>query len=213
MKTVLVLGGSGLVGTQIVELCLAGAAVGRVVAPTRRPLTSHLKLDNPIVDFARLPADASWWSADAALCALGTTRRQAGSAAAFAEIDHDLVLAAARLASAAGTNVFVYNSSVGADAAAGSLYLRVKGETERDLAGVGFASLCNVRPSFLDGGPRPDPRPGEAVGIWLARHLAPIIPRRYRAVSTRAVAATMLEAALDPRPGVRVIESDEIRDR
>ena len=212
MKTLLVLGGSGLVGAQIVAAALADPNVGRVVAPTRRPLARQAKLQNPTVDFARLPRNVRWWAADAMLCALGTTRRQAGSATAFRQIDHDYVIAAARLARSAGTPVFVYNSSLGANAAARSLYLRVKGETERDLAGLGFASLTHVRPSLLDGGPRRDFRPTEAAGLVFARVLAPIVPRRYRAVSTRAVAATMLRAALDPQPGTRVIESEALRD-
>lgn len=53
----------------------------RIVAPTRRPLaltdaTGHAALqgrsvDNPIVDFAVLPLDASWWGVDAVVCAKG----------------------------------------------------------------------------------------------------------------------------------------------
>jgi uncharacterized protein YbjT (DUF2867 family) len=212
MKTLLILGGSGLVGTQIVELALENPNVQSVVAPTRRPLAPRPKLHNPIVDYAQLPGNASWWVADTALCALGTTLRQAGSAAAFRRVDHDYVLAAAQLTHNAGTPAFVYSSSIRANATARSLYLRVKGETEQDLAAVGFESLCHVRPSLLDGGPRPDFRPAETAILWLARRLAPIIPRQYRAVSTHAVAATMLLVALDPQPGVRVIESAQIHD-
>jgi uncharacterized protein YbjT (DUF2867 family) len=210
MKTVLVLGGSGLVGRQIVAQALADPAVAGVVAPTRQPLPAHAKLFNPLVDYGALPAGAPWWAADAALCALGTTRRLAGSDAAFRQIDHDYVLAAAELARGAGTPVFVYNSSLGADAAAASLYLRVKGETERDLAALGYASVCHVRPSLLDGGARAQARPAESVGLWFARLLAPVLPRRYRAVTTAAVAAAMLDAALRPLPGVRVLESEHM---
>ncbi len=212
MKTILVLGGSGQVGSEVMTLALAHPDVGTVVAPTRRPLEPRAKLVNPQVDYARLPGDAAWWRADAALCALGTTRRQAGSAAAFRTIDHDHVLAAATRARDAGTPVFVYVSSLGADATAASLYLRVKGEIERDLGALGFASLGIVRPSFLDAGPRRDPRPAEKVGIWLARRLAPVIPRRYRAVSPRAVAGAMLDAALAGGPGTRIIESEQLQD-
>ncbi len=212
MKTILVLGGSGQVGGQILALALAHPALVRVVAPTRHPIAAAAKLFNPPIDYARLPVEAPWWAADAVLCALGTTRRQAGSADAFRRIDHDYVLAAAQRARAAGTPVFVYNSSLGANAAAASLYLRVKGEIERDLEALGFDSLGIVRPSLLDGGPRPDPRPAERVGVWLARRLAPVIPRRYRAVSTRAVADAMLGFALSARPGTHILESERLRD-
>lgn len=210
MKTILVIGGSGLVGRQIIAQALAHPEIGRVLAPTRKPLAPHVNLCNPIVDFAQLPADADWWRADAALCTLGTTRKQAGSDAAFRQVDHDYVLAAARQARSAGTPVFVYNSSLGANAAAGSLYLRVKGETEQDLQGLGFATLSVLRPSLLDGGPRPDSRPAETFALWFARGLAPLIPKRYRAVSTRFVAAAMLAEALAARPGKHIVESDQL---
>jgi uncharacterized protein YbjT (DUF2867 family) len=67
------------------------------------------------------------------VCALGTTLAQAGSRDAFRRVDHDYVLTAALHARRAGAAVFVLNSSLGADPAAGSFYLRVKGEIERDF--------------------------------------------------------------------------------
>lgn len=214
MKTLLVLGATGLVGRQIIDAALAHPQVGKVIAPTRRALpaelTAQAKLDNPLVDFNALPASAPWWQADAALCALGTTMSLAGSKEAFYRVDHDYVLAAARLAREAGTPVFVLNSSVGASASSGSFYLRVKGETEHDLAALGWGSLTHVRPSMLEGGPRPDRRPGELIGVPLMKWLRPIIPPRYRVVSTRAVAISMLQAALSAAPGMHTIESDQI---
>ena len=212
MKTILVIGGSGLVGQQIIVQALDNPEIARVVAPTRKPLATHLKLFNPIVDFAQLPAEADWWNADAALCTLGTTRKQAGSDAAFRQVDHDYVIAAAQLAHNAGTPVFVYNSSLGANAAAASLYLRVKGETEQDLQGLGFATLSVVRPSLLEGRPRADFRLAETVALWFARRLAPLIPKRYRAVPTRVVAAAMLAEALQARPGKHLIESEQLQE-
>jgi len=226
MTTILVLGATGLVGLQVLRLALARPEVTKVVAPARRALPSGLsgavgggkadrpgdggRLDNPIVDFERLPEDAAWWRADAAICALGTTIRQAGSQAAFRRVDHDYVLAAARLARLAGTPVFALNSSLAADPASKNFYLRVKGETERDLAALGFDSLTIVRPSLLDGGPRPELRRSELMGLFVARLLGPLIPQRYRPVPTRLVAQAMLDACLRADPGVRVIESGRL---
>lgn len=117
MKALVILGATGKVGQQILAQALAHPQVGQVVAPTRRPLPPNAKLLNPIVDYRTLPA-APWWRADACLCALGTSLRQAGSRPAFLEVDHDHVLAAARLTHQAGTPVFVLNSSLGASARA-----------------------------------------------------------------------------------------------
>ncbi len=99
MKTVLILGATGQIGQALLELALQHPEISRVVAPTRRPLPPHANLDNPLVDFEALPEDAAWWKADLTLCALGTTLRQAKSKAGFYRVDHDYILAAAKLAS------------------------------------------------------------------------------------------------------------------
>ena len=213
MTRLIVLGASGLVGQQILVQALANDSISHIIAPTRRPLADvqrrHAKLENPIIDFDQLPADALWWKADAILCALGTTMRQAGSQAAFYRVDHDYVVDAAKYAFAAGTTCFVLNSSMGAKLNASSFYLCVKAETERDLAGLGFISLTLVRPSLLDGGERPEKRWGESLAISFSKLLGPLVPKRLRPVTTSKVAATMISAALKATPGVTVIESEQ----
>jgi uncharacterized protein YbjT (DUF2867 family) len=211
MTTFLILGGTGQVGQQLLAQALSNPRIDRVVAPTRRPLPPHAKLHNPVVDFDHLPADTDWWRADALLCALGTTIKLAGSQAAFRKVDHDYVLAAATLAYAAGTQCFVLNSSLGAKVDGGSFYLRVKGETERDLAAMGFASLTLVRPSLLVAGARPDSRPGEAIAIGISRCLGPLLPKPWRPIATDRVAAAMLQAALAAPAGQTVIESGQLQ--
>ncbi len=211
MSTLLLLGSTGLVGQQLLALALADPAVRQVVAPTRRPLPAQERLLNPQVDFDQLPADAPWWRADAVLCALGTTLRLAGSPEAFRRVDHDYVLAACRLARGAGTPRCGFVSSLGADARSRGLYLRVKGETERDLQALGFESLSCIRPSLLDGGPRPDKRTGEALALALSRGLMPLLPRRWRPVSTARVAQALYDAVREGRPGLHLIPSEALQ--
>ncbi len=206
----IILGATGLVGQELLAWALQSPVITRITAPTRRPLTPHAKLLNPIVDFANLPQDASWWQADVALCALGSTLKQAGSRQRFIEIDHDYVLQSAKFLHAAGTHTFVYNSSLGADIAAQSFYLQVKGQIETDLSHVGFASLGIVRPSLLQGGTRPDRRLAESAGLLLAKWFEPLIPKGYRAVKTSAVAQTMWQLALTAPAGLTVVESADI---
>ena len=77
----LLVGSTGAVGQQVLRLALADARVGRVIAPSRRPLPTHPKLENPVLDFADLPPGAAWWQVDGVVCTLGTTIRAAGSRA------------------------------------------------------------------------------------------------------------------------------------
>jgi uncharacterized protein YbjT (DUF2867 family) len=211
MKTLLILGATGQVGQALLQLALQHSEISRVIAPTRRPLPPHAKLDNPLVNFESLPEDAIWWKADLTLCALGTTLRQAKSKAGFYRVDHDYVLTAAGLARRKGTPVFGLVSSLGADASSCLFYLKVKGETEQALATLGFVSLVIVRPSLLIGGPRSSGRFLEAFGLFLGKHLASLLPRRYRAVTTLQVARDLLEAGLRARAGIHVIESEQLQ--
>ena len=211
MKTVLILGATGQVGQELLKLALRHPEISRVVTPTRRALTPHANLDNPLVDFEALPEDATWWKADLALCALGTTLRQAKSRAGFYRVDHDYVLAAAGLAQLAGTPTFGLVSSLGADASSRLYYLRAKGETEQALSTLGFESLIVVRPSLLIGGPRSSARPLEAFGLFLGKHMVSLLPRRYRAVTTFQVARTLLETGLRAPAGLYVIDSGQLQ--
>lgn len=208
MKLILA-GATGLVGRHLLAFALGEPRVSQVVAPTRRALPAHPRLLAPVVDFDRLPEDADWWGADAAICALGTTMRDAGSRTAFHRVDHDSPLALARLAHAHGTPAFVLNSAKGADPGSRIFYSRVKGELEQDLRAVGFASLTLVRPGLI-GGARDVPRRGEHLAAVALRALQPALPRRWRINPAGSIARAMLEAAMQAPAGVHCIESDRL---
>ena len=210
MKTLLIVGATGLVGRAVLRLALAEPAIAGVVVPTRRALEMrHEKLVNPVVDFEALPVGADWWRVDAVVCALGTTIKKAGSQAAFRQVDHDYPLAVARLARAAGAQAYGLTSSMGANAKSPAFYLRTKGETERDLAAVGFPSVTVVRPSLI-GGERDERRWAEVLGLKLFAALGPVLPLRYRIVPAERIARALLAAAVAAQPGVRIVESGAI---
>jgi len=64
---------------------------------------------------------------DAAFCALGTTRGDAGSDQAFIKVDYDYVTQFAEQAKAAGARDFHLVTSVGANKSSWFLYMRTKG--------------------------------------------------------------------------------------
>lgn len=207
---ILLAGATGLVGRHALAQLLADARISFAIAPTRRALPlSHPKLSNPVVDFDALPGDADWWAVDAVVCALGTTIKQAGSREAFRRVDHDYPLAIARYAHAQGAPTYALNSAMGADAGLRVFYSRVKGELERDLAGVGFSSLSFVRPGLI-GGERDARRPGEHVAARVLGTLAPILPRRLRINPAERVAAALVGAAVSAPPGTHVVTSDRL---
>ncbi len=205
-RVALVAGGSGLIGRHLLPLLLGAPEYSRVHALSRRPLSiEHARLANRVLRFdASLEGQLKGLSVQDAFCCLGTTLRQAGSQAAFRAVDHDLVLAFARAAKAAGAERLVVISSVGADAASNNFYLRVKGETERDLESLRLRSLDILQPSLLLG-TRPEWRGLE----WLAQAagwtLGPLLMggwMRYRPIEATRVAAAMRGAARSGRLGV-----------
>ena len=207
---VLLAGATGLVGAQVLQRLLVEPRCSGVIAPTRRALAqADAKLLNPVLDFAGLATVAQGWQEDAVICALGSTMKQAGSREAFRKIDHGYPLAIARAVRAVGCEVFALNSAAGANPRSLVFYSRVKGELEQDLRALGFASLTLVRPGLI-GGDRAERRAGEHLASVVLGALAPVLPRAWRINPATRIADALVEAVLDPQPGVRVVGSAEL---
>jgi uncharacterized protein YbjT (DUF2867 family) len=206
---ILLIGATGLVGRECLRLLAATPAIARVVVLARRPLPPAMlapKVEVRVTDFALLGTAELFPKVDAVLCALGTTIRQAGSPERFREVDYGYPLAVAKLALARGARQFLLVSATGANARSRMLYSRVKGELEAAVSALGFRGVTIARPSFLVGD-REEFRLAERILTPIAH----LIPGRLRAVKATAVAKVLVDAALADRPGVRVLESEEIR--
>lgn len=163
-------GATGMVGGLLLERLRADPAVREIHLVGRRApagIGGNARVRFHQTDFGQPPENPSWAAADRGYCCLGTTIRAAGSEPAFRAVDHDTVLAFARALRRGGTPEFRVISSVGADPAARSFYLRVKGETERDLAALHFPRLLIFRPGLLRG-PRAEFRFGERLALATA---------------------------------------------
>jgi uncharacterized protein YbjT (DUF2867 family) len=150
---------------------------------------------------------------EAAISTLGTTMRKAGSEAGFRAVDHEMVLAFARAARAAGTRRFASVSSVGADAQSKNFYLRIKGETDGTLAALGFERVDIFRPGLLIGARGADRRTGERIAIAMSP-IANLLLRgrfaRYAGIRAEAVATAIAASLEDNRPGRFVHENEAI---
>lgn len=206
-RSVLVVGATGLVGAEIVRQLAADASVQRIVVISRRPLVDRpARVESHIVDFDRLHEHASLFAVDQIFCALGTTIKQAGSQAAFRQVDFEYPLAVARLGLKGGARHFLLVSALGANSESGIFYNRVKGELEDQLRSLGYRSVSIARPSLLLG-KREEFRLMERVGMVIGE----LVPGRYRPVQAEAVAKSLVTAAQIDAPGLHIIESEEIR--
>jgi len=186
-----------------------------VHALVRRPTgRSHERWHEHVAPASEWPAIVSSLQPDAAVSALGTTMRQAGSQAAFRGVDFDMVVAFARAAAAAGARRMVTVSSVGADPASANFYLRIKGEMETALEGLGFERLDILQPGLLRGPRGGDRRPGERIAIALSP-LVNLFLRgrlgRFAAIDAAVVASAVVGALRRTEPGVFRHENRSIR--
>jgi uncharacterized protein YbjT (DUF2867 family) len=215
-RTAVIVGSTGAIGRQLMPLLMAARRFDRLVVLHHRP-TSYAgkpKVDERIVDFARLPASEPGEDIEAVFCCVGTTQKKAGSTEGFQRIDRDIPIALARWAAANGATTFVGISSVDARASARSVYLKTKGQMEAGVAGAGLGSAYILRPSVL-AGERDEYRLAERVANRVLAVIGPIMlgpVRKYRAVHTKTVAKAMLVCAERAAPGIHIVESDVIQE-
>jgi uncharacterized protein YbjT (DUF2867 family) len=209
---VLLAGGTGLIGRELMQLLLTKVPPVRLHALVRRvPVAADARVHWLQVDFAHLPALPA---AREAWCCLGTTLKQAGSQAAFRAVDLDAVLAFAQAARAAGVQRFGVVSALGANPRAAAFYSRVKGEMEAAVGALGFASVVVARPSLLAGDRvalGQPARTGERLALLLTAPVAALMPKSVRPIAARTVARGMMVALRQQRPGVRIVESGELQ--
>jgi uncharacterized protein YbjT (DUF2867 family) len=207
-------GGSGLVGSRIIELC-----VGREDVRLSAVARSELALP-PGARMEVFVAQPDKWAEvlealrpTAVICALGTTWKKAGKdQAAFRAVDQELVLAIARAAKAHGVARFVTVSAAGADPHTDNFYLKVKGETDRDLTKMGLGRLDVLRPGLLRG-KRGELRPAERLAVLASPLLNPLMGgkwRGFRAIDVDTVAQAALYLAMRPARGRFVHDNDAI---
>ena len=210
MSSIALLGATGLVGSQCLDLLVRDPAFTRIVVLARRKFAEATvpRVEAHLVDFDQLEDRRELLGVDQVICALGTTiKTVGGDRERFRAVDYGMPLAAARLARQQGARHFLLVTALGASTESRFFYNRVKGELEDALRSVGFRSLTIVRPSLLLGDRR-EFRLGES----LAKRLAWAVPGRYRPVHAREVAGALVRAAKADEPGMHIIESEDIRD-
>ncbi len=213
-KTAIVIGATGLVGSQVLQLLLASPAYSRVLAVVRRPvLAPHPKLVVIETAFDLLDTALTDVQADEAFCCLGTTIRQAGTKAEFHRVDYGFAYAFAHRMRAQGCQRFFLISAVGANAASPVFYNRVKGRLESDIEALGFAALGIFRPSLLLGARR-EQRLAEGLTARLSPLLSPLLRgplSRLQPIPASSVAAAMVAAAQQLAPGRQIYHFQDMQ--
>lgn len=205
----LVIGGTGLVGSHLLEQLDADNGFDTIYALSRRPCATHSRFVNIVTELDAVTGNEDFFNVDVVFCAIGSTIKKAGSQAEFHRIDYELPMHIARLAKARGVKKFVLVSSIGVTPDSKYFYLQVKYALERDLAALGFEQLSVLQPSLIMGD-RKEFRFGELISRVLMKYLNPFTPARYRGVHAHSIAASMIKEACNAGSGVRYVSNADI---
>ena len=211
MKTALIIGATGLIGSTLVKQILDNPAYSKVVLLLRKPLNiNHSKLIQEIIDFDKL--NVSKIIGDDLFCAMGTTLGKAGSKNAQYKIDCTYPYEIGKIAKANGVKQFILVSSVGANFDSSNFYLKTKGDLEKKIQSLDFYNFVSLRPSMLLGN-REEFRLGEKIGTVLSYLISPLLfgsLRKYHGINASDVAEAMQRFANKGLSGVKYVEYDEI---
>jgi uncharacterized protein YbjT (DUF2867 family) len=211
LKTALVAGSSGLIGSQLLNLLLEDSRYGRIIAISRKPIElAHPKLENVVLEFDQLQKHSQALKCDDIFCCLGTTIKKVKTKEAFRKVDFDYPLELARLGKEHGVEKYLLVSALGANKNSSLFYNQVKGEVEDAIAKIGMPTLHIFRPSLLVG-PRSEPRSGEEAAKWVYKIFGFIIPAKYMAIESIKVAQAMIHIAQENMKGVVIHESKELQ--
>jgi len=211
MKTALILGSTGLIGKQLLELLLLDSYYTTVKAVTRRPLNiQHPKLSNIVINFETLTEHYSQFQADDVFCCLGTTIKQAGTKQAFQNVDFEYPLETAKISKSLGASQYLLVSALGANKDSSIFYNQVKGKLEDALQSLNYDTLHIFRPSLLLGN-RTEQRTGEDTAKIFYKLFGFLIPKKYKAIESDRVARAMLVHAKAQKKGFFLHESAEMQ--
>lgn len=206
----LVLGATGAIGKDLVELLLKDPTVDRVDIFVRREVNiPSAKLVVHVVDFDHPGQWADKLSGDVLFSTLGTTIRAAGSQEAQWKVDYTYQYNAAKAARENGVPTYVLVSSVGANAKSKVFYTRMKGALDDAVQELGFPGCFILRPPSLIR--KGSDRFGEKAGIVALRAFNAIgLMRAWKPMPTEAVAGAMLRLAKSGREGTEIVDAQEI---
>jgi uncharacterized protein YbjT (DUF2867 family) len=216
-QTAVVIGATGLIGSQLVQLLLSDSAFNEVRILVRQPVSfSHQKLVVKTVAFDNYhDLKEKIGSGHSIFCCVGTTQKKVkGDKEAYRKVDYNIPVNAAHAAIENSFKKFLLVSSIGANKNSGNFYLQLKGSVEEAISKLKFESIHFFRPSLLLGD-RKEFRAGEKIAQSSMKFISFLFfgpLKKYKPIESKDVAKAMLAAAKDTGKGIQIHEYVEMRN-
>ena len=212
MKTALIFGSSGLIGSCLLDLIVNDNNYSKIRLFVRsESANTSSKIEIIKTDFNNLKNHKDSIVGDVCFFCIGTTKKNTPDKNEYINIEYNLPVEVATIAKSNSVNNFIYVSSIGANTNASGLYLKNKGQAEEKLKKLNFSKLSIMRPSILLGN-RKENRVGEKIGIFAMKTLSPLFlgkMKKYKPIKVENVAKTMLHVVRKDYQKT-IFESDEI---
>ena len=212
MKTALLFGATGLVGSHLLNLLISNNNYSKIKVFVR----SSIELNDPKIeiiqtDFNNLKNHRQDIKGDDCFFCIGTTKKNSPDKNEYKRVELEVPKQVAQVAISNLVNSFVFVSSGYADPKSSGDYLKFKGLVEEELKRLNFSKLGIMRPSFLLGN-RQEKRVGEKIGIFVFKLLSPLFLgplKKMKPIHSATVAKAMVKIA-NENLGKIIFESDEI---
>ena len=214
MKTALLFGASGLVGSHVLSQLISNNSYSNIKLFVRTTINiSDPKIEIIQTDFKNLENHREDIKGDDCFFCIGTTKKNSPDKNEYKRVELEVPKQVAQIAKSNSVNSFVFISSGYADPKSSGDYLKFKGEVEEELKRLNFQKLGIMRPSFLLGD-RKEKRIGEKIGIFVFKLLSPLFVgplKKMKPIHSATVAKAMI-AITQNKVSKTIFESDEIAD-
>ena len=214
MKSALLFGASGLVGSHVLDQLISNNNYSKIKLFVRSSINiSDPKIEIIQTDFNNLENHREDIKGDDCFFCIGTTKKNSPNKNEYKKVELELPKQIAQIAKSNLVNSFVFISSGYADPKSSGDYLKFKGEVEEELKRLNFPKLGIMRPSFLLGD-RKEKRIGEKIGIFVFKLLSPLFLgplKKMKPIHSATVAKAMI-AITQNDSSKTIFESNEISE-
>lgn len=214
-KKAIILGASGLIGSELLQLLIESEHYKEIVVFVRKPLAVQSdKLVQSITDFKNLEKLKTLISADIVFSCLGSTKAKTPDKKDYIYIDKTIPETITTYASENKVQQFHIVSALGANANSSIFYNKIKGETEDFIKHLPIPGIYIYQPSLIKGN-RKEKRFGEDLAVILSKFIDPLLIgrlKKYRSIESITIAKAMYNQSLKNEKGIFTISSDKIKE-